>query len=110
MSLVTKAEYVQVYPEERISTVAEMRTVESRKEVVVEDMVVQTEERAQQKISQPVIERDDDWFLLLDVVPRGTAYVPPGTHSLLWFFFTHIITPKQIILQVNWVSLTRFRD
>nr|XP_033496144.1 uncharacterized protein LOC117265653 isoform X2 [Epinephelus lanceolatus] len=74
---VTKAEYVQVYPEERISTVAEMRTVESRKEVVVEEMVVQTEERAQQKISQPVIERDDDWFLLLDVVPRGTAYIPP---------------------------------
>lgn len=88
MSLVPTAEYVQVYHEERISTVAETITVESRKEVVVEEIVVQKEDKKlpkqiipQQKISQPVRERDD-WLLLLDVVPRETAYVPPGTHSL----------------------------
>ncbi|KAG8010144.1 Protein 4.1 [Nibea albiflora] len=83
---VTKAEYVQVYPEESISTVTETIR-ESRKEVVVEEVVMQKEEKklpkqiipVQQKISLPVREIDDDWFLLLDVVPRETAYVPPVT-------------------------------
>ncbi|XP_054478342.1 LOW QUALITY PROTEIN: uncharacterized protein LOC129110178 [Anoplopoma fimbria] len=74
---VTMAEYVQVYPEESISTVAETVTVESREEVIVEEIVVQKDDRGQQTISQPVRKRDDDWFLLLDVVPRETAYVPP---------------------------------
>ncbi|XP_078109293.1 uncharacterized protein LOC144519766 isoform X4 [Sander vitreus] len=74
---VTMVEYVQVYPEESVSTVAETITVESRKEAVVEEIVVQKEDRGQQKVSQPVRERDDDWFLLLDVVPRETSYVPP---------------------------------
>lgn len=95
MSLVTKAEYVQVYPEESISTVTETIR-ESRKEVVVEEIVVQKEEKklpkqiipVQQKISLPVREIDDDWFLLLDVVPRETAYVPPGTRRLLMSFVT----------------------
>lgn len=79
------AEYVRVYPEERISTVAETITVVSRKEVVVEEIVVQKEDKKlpkqiipEQKISQPVRERDD-WFLLLDVVSRGAAYIPPGS-------------------------------
>ncbi|XP_039662860.1 titin-like isoform X2 [Perca fluviatilis] len=74
---VTMVEYVQVYPEESVPTVAETITVESRKEAVVEEIVVQKEDRGQQKVSQPVRERDDDWFLLLDVVPRETSYVPP---------------------------------
>ncbi|XP_044063520.1 uncharacterized protein LOC122881404 isoform X14 [Siniperca chuatsi] len=84
---VTVAECVQVYPEESISTVAQTITVESRKEVVFEETVVQKEDKKlpkqiipEQKISQPVREireRDDDCFLLLDVVPRETAYVPP---------------------------------
>lgn len=92
------AEYIQVYPEESVSTVAETRT---RKKVVVEEIVVQKADREQQEISQPVRQRDDDWYLLLDVVPRKTAYVPPGTHTAFkWLFFIHIITPKKTILQV----------
>lgn len=90
------AEYVQVYLEERVSTVAETITV-SRKEVVVQETVVQKEDKMlskqmfpEQKISQPVRERDDDWFLLLDVVPRETAYVPPGTYSL-----SHILSHQR---------------
>ncbi|XP_070821751.1 uncharacterized protein [Chaetodon trifascialis] len=77
---VTVAEYVQVYPEESISTI----TVESRMKVAVEETVVLKEDRMlpkqiipEQKISQAVSERDDEWFLLLDVVPSETAYVPP---------------------------------
>lgn len=109
VSLVTMAEYVQVYPEERISTVAKTITEESGKEVVVQETVVHKEDKKlpkqiipEQKISQPIRQRDDDWFLLLDLVPRETAYVPPGTHSLQmsFFFFTHI-TQKKTILQVN---------
>lgn len=97
-------EYVQVYPEESVSTVAETITVESRKEAVVKETVVQKEDRGQQKVSQPVRERDDDWFLLLDVVPRETSYVPPGTHShQMSHIFTHI-TPKKTISQMYAVS------
>ena len=82
------AEYIRVYPEERVLTVAETRTVESRKTVVVEEIVVQKAEREQQEISQTVTQRDDDWYLLLDVVLRKTAYVPPGTHTAFkWLFF-----------------------
>ncbi|XP_070767718.1 uncharacterized protein [Enoplosus armatus] len=83
---VTTAEYVQVYPEESISAVAETVTVESRKEVVVEETVVQKDDKrlpkqiiSEQKISQPVTERDDDWFVLLDVIPREMPYVLPVT-------------------------------
>lgn len=53
LTSVTVAKYVQAYPEESVSA------------VVV-----------------PVRDRDDDWFLLLDVVPRETTYVPPGTRCL----------------------------
>ncbi|XP_056237233.1 titin-like isoform X5 [Seriola aureovittata] len=81
---VTMAEYVQVYREEGFSAVPETIAVQSKKEVVVEVTVVQEEEKKlpmqiipEMKISQPVRERDDDWFLLLDVVPRETSYVAP---------------------------------
>ncbi|XP_070690933.1 uncharacterized protein [Pempheris klunzingeri] len=74
---VTMADYVQVYPEERVSTVAETITVESRKEVVIQETVADKMLPKQIIPEQPVRERDDDWFVLLDVVPRETAYVPP---------------------------------
>uniref|UniRef100_A0AAQ4PS56 Protein 4.1 n=1 Tax=Gasterosteus aculeatus aculeatus TaxID=481459 RepID=A0AAQ4PS56_GASAC len=75
---VTVAEYVEVAPEESISTAAETMTVESRKEVIVEELVVYKEDGGLQEVSQPVRERDDDdWFLLLDVVPREAPCVPP---------------------------------
>ncbi|XP_035020392.2 uncharacterized protein LOC118114199 isoform X5 [Hippoglossus stenolepis] len=83
-AFVPQVTMVQVYPEESISAVAEMIAVESKKEVVIEDIVMQKEEKklpmqfiSELKISQPVRARDDDWFLLLDVVPRETTYVPP---------------------------------
>lgn len=103
MTLVTVAKYAQVYPEDSISTVVETIPLESRMEVVVEETVVQREDMKlpkqiilEQTLSQSVRERDDDWFLLQDVVPRETAYVPPGTHSLqISFLFTCIITPKK---------------
>ncbi|XP_040901229.1 uncharacterized protein LOC121186532 isoform X13 [Toxotes jaculatrix] len=65
---VTMAKYVEIYPKESISA-------ESKKEVVVKEIVVRKEEKKlpmqiipELKISQPVRERDD-WYLLLDAVP-----------------------------------------
>lgn len=94
------ATYAQVYPEDRISTVAETILLESRMEVVdVEETVVQKQDVKlpkqiilEQQLSQSVINRDDDWFLLLDVVPKETTYVPPGTHRhLISLFSLHAI-------------------
>lgn len=72
------ADYAEVYPAESIPVVAQ-----SVLEVVVEEMVVQKKdtvrpESAVQEVKQSFKERSDDWFLLLDVVSRETAYVPPG--------------------------------
>ncbi|KAM3614094.1 uncharacterized protein V6R79_010151 [Siganus canaliculatus] len=79
---VSMKEYAQVYPAESVPTVLETVSVVSRKVVVVEEMVVKTIIKKsfpeQQTISQPVRDKDDDWFLLLDAIPRETAYVPPA--------------------------------
>lgn len=79
------AEYGPLYPEESVSTVAVTITAESKKEVTVvqeEQMKLPMQIFLQPRITQSVRERDDDWFLLLDVVSRETSYVAPGTHSL----------------------------
>ncbi|XP_019728384.1 uncharacterized protein LOC109517586 isoform X6 [Hippocampus comes] len=74
---VTLAGYAQTYAEKGISPL-----VEEKVEVVVEEMA-QKQEASQNiypelKIFPTVINRDDDWFLLLDVVPRERAFVPPA--------------------------------
>lgn len=40
----------------------------------------------QEFLQQPMRERDEDWFVLLDVVPR-TSLVPGGIALLHSFFF-----------------------
>lgn len=89
--LVTISKYVEVYPQKRISVLAETIAEESRKVFVVEQTLVQKEEKQaplqinpQPKIMQPERDRDDDWFLLLDVVSRETSDVPPGTQSVFF--------------------------
>ncbi|XP_030013889.1 uncharacterized protein LOC115435549 isoform X3 [Sphaeramia orbicularis] len=79
---VSMADYDQGYAEETIST--ETVIVESRRKVVVEEIMIQKKEKElpkqiipQKKVSQPVRQRDDDWYVLLDVTPRETVYVPP---------------------------------
>ncbi|XP_068180211.1 uncharacterized protein [Antennarius striatus] len=82
--VVTKAESTQVDLEETVSSI-----MESRKEVVLDRIVLWKEDKKllhehlfqEQKISQPIRERDDDWFLLLDVVPREIPYIPPVTKA-----------------------------
>lgn len=75
---VSTAEYVQVYLEQSVSTVV----VESVQEVYSEKIMVMEDDKKlpwkiipEQEI-QP-IRGDDDWFRLLDVVPRQPPYVPP---------------------------------
>lgn len=73
------ADYAEVYPAESIPLVAQ--SVSPMLEVVVEEMVVQRKDSpksAVQEVKQSFRERSNDWFLLLDVVSRETAYVPPG--------------------------------
>jgi len=77
------AEYVQVYDRE-VSAVTEARAAEARRKVVVEEIVIEKEDKKlpEQKTVLPEREREDDWFLLLDVVSKEASYVPPGTHIL----------------------------
>ena len=66
---------------ERVTEDAISRVVEERREVVVKEIKLQEEEDTlvlETTRSQPVVERDDDWFELVDVVPEEPVYVPPG--------------------------------
>lgn len=97
LSLVTMGDYAQVYHEEQIATVVETIppttateaiTVESRKEVVIEEIVVRKLDKKKLIISEQKVslrERDDDWFVLLDVVRREPSFVPRGIDNCqLW--------------------------
>lgn len=60
---------------------------ESRLEM--EDVVVQRVELklpreavVEWRPPQSLVHRNDDWFLMLDVAPRETSYVLPGTFGL----------------------------
>lgn len=86
---------------ERLVSVVLTAAKKDIKEVVVEERKIIEEaprhlqeipqqpvrERDDDTFVQPVKERDDDWFVLLDVVPRETSYVPPGTSNIPCVFF-----------------------
>lgn len=81
-SLVTRVERAQVDEGKYFSSDTEITTVQEKTENTVEE--TQTREEEVWRIPeipppQILIERDDDWFLLWDAVPRETSYVPPGT-------------------------------
>lgn len=83
MTVVSTAEYPEVYPAESIPVVTPR--VSSKMEAVIEEIVVQKEDMRLPKsavweVKQSFRERSDDWFLLLDVVAKETAYVSPGTN------------------------------
>lgn len=86
---------------ESFVAVVQTAAEEQRKEVVVEERnIIEEAPRPLQEIQQQPVrerddnwfvqqvkERDDDWFVLLDVVPRQTSYVPPGTSKILCAIF-----------------------
>ncbi|KAK5892508.1 hypothetical protein CesoFtcFv8_012878 [Champsocephalus esox] len=92
---------VQVYTEERLSTVAETITVESRKEVFVKETVMQWEDRGQQEVSGPLRERDEDWCILLDGVPRESAYVPPVSLVAPSYIYPSVLPQQVQVIRVE---------
>lgn len=38
-------------------------------------------------IQHPTTPRNDDWFMLLDVVPRESSYIPSGTAEMRYLNF-----------------------
>ncbi|XP_034030936.1 uncharacterized protein LOC117514535 [Thalassophryne amazonica] len=77
-------EHVQVYTEERISTVVEAITPESREQVSVDELIIQEEDEMipkqmipEQQTWQLMRERNDDRFVLLDVPSQKPSFVPP---------------------------------
>ncbi|XP_035528044.1 uncharacterized protein LOC118335725 [Morone saxatilis] len=79
---VTTVERAQVDGGEYFSSTTEITTVEEKTEIIVEERQTREEEVwhiPEIPPPQTITERDDDWFVLLDVIPRETPYVPPGT-------------------------------
>lgn len=79
-------------PEERAPTEAESfvsgvetAAVEEIREAVAEErkIIEAAPERPQEIPLQSAAGREDDWFVLLDVVPQETSYVPPGIATIL---------------------------
>lgn len=63
-------------PTEAESVVPEVQTAEV---VAEERKIIEAAPRHLQEVPpQPVTDREDDWFVLLNAVPRGSSYVPPG--------------------------------
>ncbi|XP_061674859.1 uncharacterized protein LOC133500331 isoform X3 [Syngnathoides biaculeatus] len=73
----TLAGYVQAYAGKNISAL-----VEDKLDIEVEEMQKQEAPKTiypELKILPPFVKTDDDWFQLLDKVPRESAFVPPVT-------------------------------
>lgn len=78
-SVVTTVERAQVDEGEYFTSTT---GIEEKTEIIAEERTVRKEEvwRVPEiPTPQTVTEREDDWFVLLDVTPRETPYVPPGT-------------------------------
>lgn len=66
-----------------VSVVGTAADEEIREVVAEERKIIEEAPRHLEEIpQQPVTNRDDDWFVLLDIVPRETSYVPPGITKL----------------------------
>jgi hypothetical protein len=78
-----------VYVDETISSMVKVMTVVQREETrvtVVEEMEVQEDQsRLEQKPSQR--EMEDDWFVLLDIVPREPSVIPSGISMIFMHCF-----------------------
>ncbi|KAM4581075.1 uncharacterized protein PAE49_005741 isoform 3-T4 [Odontesthes bonariensis] len=99
------AEYAQVYDRE-VSAVTEARAVEARRKVVVEEIVIEKEEKKlpEQRTVLPEREREDDWFLLLNVVSKQASYVPPVSVPSPTKIFPDVRTQAQIVEQELYVE------
>lgn len=84
-SLVSTVERAQVDEGEYFTSTTEFATVEEKTEIIVEERKLREEEVCRTPEIPPpqtITEREDDWLVLLDVVPRESSYVPPGTANI----------------------------
>lgn len=80
-SLVVTVESARADEGRYLTSVTELTTVEQKEVTVAEERKI-VEEEVWPEIPPPLIAvtpRDDDWFMQLDVSPRPTVYVPPGS-------------------------------
>lgn len=81
-SAVSSMERARADEGESLALTTQITTTEERTESIVEERRVRQEDsRYVRDVPSPQTstERDDDWFILLDVATRLAPYVPPGT-------------------------------
>uniref|UniRef100_A0A3P8XJP9 Protein 4.1 n=1 Tax=Esox lucius TaxID=8010 RepID=A0A3P8XJP9_ESOLU len=98
-------QHLPVYPEKSRSSMSEEMTVEPKDErvltvTVVDDMKLEEEgSYFQQKPAQSQREMKDDWFILLDIVPRELSLSPSG-------FLEH----RSLVSQEESISVVEVRE
>lgn len=83
-SLVVTVESTRADEGQYLTSVTELPTVEKKEVIVAEERKI-VEEEVWPEIPPPLVTvtpRDDDWFVLLDISPRPTVYVPPGSATI----------------------------
>lgn len=83
---------------ESFVSVVQTAAVEEIREVVSEERKITEEAPRHLQVipQQPVRDRDDDWFMFLDVVPRQTSYVPPGRVGMNPLCSSQLYQSKQL--------------
>ncbi|KAM9722962.1 uncharacterized protein ACNS7B_018509 isoform 8-T10 [Menidia menidia] len=78
---VTAVERAQLEGSDDVSSKADTTALVEETELAVEERQVREEKRIVSEIQlrPAVLERPDDWFVLLDVPPKEDAYIPPVT-------------------------------
>lgn len=80
-----------MYVEETISSMVKVMTVVQREETrvtVVEEMELQEDQsHLEQKPSKSQREMEDEWFVLLDIVPRERSVIPSGISMIFMHCF-----------------------
>lgn len=100
--MVAFAEHVAAPSEERASLieVTAVEQKERRVEILVEDADAKQMLIEKEVVAQGVREREDDWFLLLDVPVRepsfvaGTAHFPSRSSCFLVLFHVNYLTVR----------------
>ncbi|XP_045553476.1 uncharacterized protein isoform X22 [Salmo salar] len=96
-------EQVQVYVEETISSMVKVMTVVQREETrvtVVEEMELQEDQsHLEQKPSQSQREMEDEWFVLLDIVPRERSVIPSVSLAVSDRVYPEVVPAKHLTIE-----------
>lgn len=81
LSLVTTLERVQVGDGEYLTSTTE------KMESIIDERQIREDQISHAPGNPLTITEGDDWFVLLDVIPRGTPYVQPGIAKISLYGF-----------------------